>query len=473
MVAELIMDAEPALFDSLLPMLARNRETLTTSLRAKLADPVVESGGGEPARQTARIGIALMRLGDDGPVWPLFRHVTEPDVRSHLIHLLQPYGVSPIPLADRLVSEWDPSARRALLLALGEYEPSALDAERATRVQARMVQWYLADPDPGIHAAVEWLSQQWQLDLPAEAPSAPAAARQASDPGWYRTRTNQHTLVVLPPTGPFRAGSPAGAERAGDWEDPLNRLIPRTFALGAREVTVGQFSQFQSHHPHPAETEGLASRRPATQITWVDAARYCNWLSEQEGIPQAEWCFRISAEPGNDAVVVIPSDYLQRTGYRLPTETEWEYACRAGATTGRYFGDSPTLLDRYEWFQGSRYPGAQPEVMPVGQRKPNDFGLFDMLGNVAEWCIERPDINLRENRQDELEPLPDLEENLYFGDRDHRVEPTEKRAVRAGKFSDLPVCLRSAHRTQAHPYNSYHNVGFRIARTMPAYGVGR
>ena len=81
----------------------------------------------------------------------------------------------------------------------------------------------------------------------------------------------------------------------------------------------------------------------------------------------------------------IPADVLQRKGYRLPTEAEWEYACRAGAMTSRYYGLSVDLLEQYAWYQAN----SQDRAWPCGSLLPNDLGLFDMLGNVYEWCQDR------------------------------------------------------------------------------------
>ena len=83
--------------------------------------------------------------------------------------------------------------------------------------------------------------------------------------------------------------------------------------------------------------------------------------------------------------MTIPADALKRTGYRLPTEAEWEYACRAGAITSRYYGLSIDLLEQYARYQAN----SQDHAWPCGSLLPNDLGLFDMLGNVYEWCQDR------------------------------------------------------------------------------------
>jgi formylglycine-generating enzyme required for sulfatase activity len=119
-------------------------------------------------------------------------------------------------------------------------------------------------------------------------------------------------------------------------------------------------------------------------VNWYTAAASCNWLSQQDGIPEAEWVYPRGPgkiRPG----MVMEEGYLRQTGYRPPTEAEWEYACRAGAGTSRYYGAAEELLPRYAWYIGN----AHEQAWPVGQKKPNDFGLFDMHGNVWVWCQDR------------------------------------------------------------------------------------
>ncbi len=116
-------------------------------------------------------------------------------------------------------------------------------------------------------------------------------------------------------------------------------------------------------------------------FTWYMAAHYCNWLSEQEGLPKDQWCYLPNEAGAYAEGMSIPADVLERTGYRLPTEAEWEYACRAGAVTSRYYGHSIDLLDAYAWYQAN----SKEHAWTCGSLLPNDLGLFDMLGNEFEW----------------------------------------------------------------------------------------
>ena len=102
-------------------------------------------------------------------------------------------------------------------------------------------------------------------------------------------------------------------------------------------------------------------------------------------MPKDQWCYLPNEDGAYDEGMTIPADVLKRTGYRLPTEAEWEYACRAGTITSRYYGLSIDLLGKYAWYQAN----SQDHAWPCGSLLPNDLGLFDMLGNVYEWCQDR------------------------------------------------------------------------------------
>src|SRR5207249_9443110 len=119
---------------------------------------------------------------------------------------------------------------------------------------------------------------------------------------------------------------------------------------------------------------------PIIIVDWFDAARYCNWLSRRERIPEDQWCYPKEIKPG----IKLPADYLKLTGYRLPTDAEWEYACRAGASSSRPYGSSDLRLGQYGWC----YENSGVIFHPVGQLKPNDLGLFDILGYAFEWAQE-------------------------------------------------------------------------------------
>jgi formylglycine-generating enzyme required for sulfatase activity len=188
------------------------------------------------------------------------------------------------------------------------------------------------------------------------------------------------------------------------------------------------------------------------RMTWYEAAAYCNWLSEKEGLPRNQWCYQPAQGEAYTEGMTIPADVLQRTGYRLPTEAEWEYGCRSGTMTSRYFGLSTDLLGTYARYQAN----SQDHAWPGGNLQPNDLGLFDLLGNVFEWC---------HNPSAPYQPEKDgcVMDNIII------FESTceKPRLLRGGTFGLQPAYVRSANRLGYAPSDRNANIGFRPARTYP------
>ena len=148
----------------------------------------------------------------------------------------------------------------------------------------------------------------------------------------------------------------------------------------------------------------------------------------------------------------LPADYLSRKGYRLPTEAEWVYACRAETVTARFYGGgSEDLLAVYAWYNKN----AEDRAWPVGQKRPNDFGLFDTHGNTWDWCQES-------GRPYEVGP------EGYAEDKEDKRDITDKlgRVLRGGSFYDRASVVRSAYRGNLRPSVRDVNVGLRVARTL-------
>jgi len=234
-------------------------------------------------------------------------------------------------------------------------------------------------------------------------------------------------------------------------EGPQHQVrITKPFALSSHEVTRGQFRQFveETGYKTEAEQDGKGGYgvvddgwiqdprfiwsadpgfpqtddHPVVNVSWNDATAFCQWLSKKQG-----------------------------AGYALPTEAQWEYACRAGTTTLRHCEDSDTTLQEYAWFEGN----ADRKTHPVAQLKPNAWGLYDMYGNVWVWCADWYGAD-------------------YYAQslsRDPSGPTTGSYRVLRGGGNYAGGC-RSAYRAARTPNHRYSTDGFRVA-LVPVDASGR
>lgn len=399
------------------------------------------------AMQQANIATALLVMGRTDKVWPLLQHRPDPTVRSFLIDRLGQAGVDFKMLMSRLDEEKDVSVKRAILLSLGGFSPDQLTLSDRQTLLPGLLKLYRDDPDPGIHGAVDWLLRQWGATKELQEIDRRLATGRAGKRHWYINRQGQTMMVVAQPCE-FWMGE--GPERH-------RRLIGRSFAMASKEVTLEQFLRFRKEHPI-GKSVVATIECPANDVSWYQAAEYCNWLSAQDGIPREQWCYLPNPSGKYEAGMKMAPDYLQRTGYRLPTEAEWEYACRAGAETTFCFGEFDDLAVKYGWFQAN----SPKKIQPVGRLKPNDLGLFDMHGNVTEWT------------QDLRKPYVKAESGKAAGDNEDiaEIDPKAGRMHRGGDHEHPAHYLRSGRRNlvpgqfDGAASGGHYNVGFRIARTF-------
>jgi formylglycine-generating enzyme required for sulfatase activity len=444
------------------------------------------------ARRQARAIVALARLGETEPLASRLVHRPDPRVRSFLVNWLEPLGADPGLVAaevNRPRAERDgdaqtsPSYReksaparaqvrrasrdsmtnttdgvlfdpaksrdRALILALGQYPAPQFAPGALETLATRLLELYRKDPDAGIHGAASWTLRQWDMQSRLEEVDAALLKERAwGDRRWYISGQG-HTFMVTSGPVEFTMGSPRWEPARGGNEPPPDRVhIARRFAIGNREVSIRQYDRFARAVGNvPPDYKNQYSPDPdgpANRISWFAAAQYCNWLSEQEGIPKDQWCYEPNAAGAYAADMRIAAGALCRTGYRLPTEPEWEYACRAGAITSRPYGHAEELLNRYAWY----LPTSPDRVQFGATLRPNDLGLFDMLGKVWEWSHD----SLRTRSGKELN-LPES------------VDILNPHILRGGSFLNPPPSIRSAYRNWYAPTYRDIYICFRVART--------
>jgi len=225
--------------------------------------------------------------------------------------------------------------------------------------------------------------------------------------------------LVLLPAGQFVMGSPEDEKGREATEGPRHGVrITRPFYMGACEVTQEQYQQVMGENP----SKSKGASKPVEKVSWHDAAEFCKKLSQKT-----------------------------RRQVALPTEAQWEYACRAGSAGPYCFGDDENKLGDYAWYVYN----SEMESHRVGQKKPNAFGLYDMHGNLSEWCRDWfADSYARAGAKDPTGPASGTQ-----------------RVVRGSSFGDIPRHCRCADRSGAPPDMKVSSVGFRVVMNVEAGGV--
>jgi formylglycine-generating enzyme required for sulfatase activity len=260
------------------------------------------------------------------------------------------------------------------------------------------------------------------------------AAAQARMPSIITTTSG--IPMVLLPAGYFEMGSRHGRED----EQPVHKVWLDSFLIDQHEVTQAEYEKLGRSEAFPNPSHFKGQDLPVEQITWPQAAVFCNARSRLEGLQP---CYNL--ETGT-------CDF-EATGYRLPTEAEWEYACRAGSATDYAFGNDTRKLADFGWFVDN----SAKKTHPVGEKKPNAWGLFDMHGNVAEWC---QDVYDKDYYRASSEKNP------------HGPAEGKEYVLRGGSWKSPVEALRSAYRLGEIPGFSdaclaRDAIGFRCVRKAP------
>ena len=252
--------------------------------------------------------------------------------------------------------------------------------------------------------------------------------------------TNSISMELIEiPVGKFTMGSPEDEKDRLYYEAQVAVTLTKPFKIGKYEVTQGQWKSVMESEPWKGKDHVEADKDcPATYVNWNDATKFCEKLT---AIERKAGKLKAGEE------------------YRLPTEAQWEYACRAGTKTAFSFGDNPNQLGKYGWFDGKAKNVGEQYAHKVGLKKPNPWGLYDMHGNVAEWCSDWHDYDLSGG----TDPVGPVAKPQGIGG----VEVN--RVIRSGSWSRFAGLCRSASRNSG-SIPSYRDsaLGFRVARSQSA-----
>jgi len=299
-------------------------------------------------------------------------------------------------------------------------------------------------------------------------PDSVAATEAEMKPYTQRLRDTEIEFDMVPiPGGEYVMGSPESEEGRNEDEGPQHKVKIDPFWMGKREVSWDEYDiwrlkldvqrrKLMSREPDPIDLKADGVTRPtkeytdmtfgmghdsfpATGLTQLAAKSYCVWLTERTG------------------------QY-----YRLPTEAEWEYACRAGTTTAYSFGDDPAVMDEYAWHYGN----SDAQYHKVGKKKPNPWGLHDMHGNVAEWTLDRYDEKFYSTFDPETAavfpicvPQGDEYPRVYRGGSWDDEAPGLRSAARSGSNSDLKIQDPQLPQSKWYLTDASH-LGFRVIRPL-------
>lgn len=435
LLATLAAEATPGQFAVILPVLAA-RSQHRARVFAVLQELAHDSHlGVEAGRRRAGAILTLFRLGDREAALTLLNQRADGDTRTSFLHRVRASGVEPAELARCLDDPSGTSLRYDLLLALGEYAKDEVPATLRSRLTPRIIEWQQSDARAGVHAACGWLLGRWDSPGAAAVPSFPPPA----DRGWFVRRIGSDSLTfAILPRGRAVIGSPE--EERFHVRDEVVRdvVIESPVAIADREVTVGQWNAFLQARGKTPIAEDV--KLPARDLSWYEAVAFCRWLTAEAGMSEADQAYRLPEKPEytSDGLVKNWEFDPRRPGFRLPTDAEWEAACRAGSREAYSFGNDAAWLDRYGWFLGS----SERKPHRVATARPNRLGLFDMHGNVWEWC------------QDEYEAPGG-------GER------TGTRVYRGGSFDNYPRHGRCACRINDQPAFRFPFVGLRVVFSLP------
>jgi formylglycine-generating enzyme required for sulfatase activity/serine/threonine protein kinase len=397
-------------------------------------------------RLKARLAVVALHLEDDAIAADMCRidDRHDPVQRTIFIDEFPAWHGDVTRLATYSQARPDAALRSGLCLAVGSIPLGQLtDAERKA-LKPLLTQWYETASDGSTHSAAGWILRQWGI----EAPALPATSQPSEGRQWLVNSLGMTLLKINAGEFVRKKLTPGAKEQTVQ--------LTQAFFLSDREISVGQFQVFISDANYPKGDKpekwqdadpqfSPTPDHPVLGVNWYDAVLFCNWLSRKD---ERTACYERTGKKEksrNSPNPEVEHDQWRlvadATGYRLPTEAEWEYASRAGTTTEYASGGDEEMLRKYAVYLASH-------AASVGSKLPNGWGLFDMHGNAWEWCWDG------------------------YGQHDLKspaVDPTgaagvPDRVIRGGSWPYSAGFAGASYRFWHTPGYRYYFLGFRVAR---------
>lgn len=261
--------------------------------------------------------------------------------------------------------------------------------------------------------------------------------------------------MVFVEGGTFQMGDTFGYNMAD--EKPVHNVKLKDFYMSKYEIAFAAYDAFceETSKAKPDDKNWGRNRRPVIHVSWYGAVEFCNWLSQKNGLSECYQIDKSHPDPNNeskdDALKWTVTRNVNANGYRLPTEAEWEYAAKGGRKSKGYKYSGSNIVNEVAWFHSNSgyetYPGYR--TYPLGSKQPNELGLYDMNGNVSEWCADWYD------------------ENYYY--KSAKENPSGPsggtfRVLRGGSYYDYERDMRCANRDYSYQSFITRFQGFRCVR---------
>jgi len=451
-LAELASESSEHSYQRFMTALESNEQSIDVSKRAfrKVVATTTEHTSSEPQRiivgkKRAVAAISLLHLNENISLFDCLSSQNDFEAIHQFVHQCYSRQLSLTRLTNLLTNADYGIETYAVLLAIGSYPKDKLLKDQT--LKQTCLNLFSNHPNSGVHGASKWLLGHLGMwDQISELERSPVKPDLTGRRDWFRMviGSSSYTFTLLAPST-FMMGSPGDEIERSEYEGPQHSVsLTRPFAMCTREVTRGEFEEYlktQEDSSFPNIDEWSPDKNsPVVAANWFESVGFCNWLSTRAGFDDAEH----PCQPvGKDMNVMRLN--MDRLGFRLPLESEWEFAARCGSITPYSFGSDRELLKYYAWTQDNSNYYTHSE----GILRPNRSGIFSMHGNCWEWCHD------------------------WFGPygQEHVTDPHgretgDRRVMRGGCWNLNSRYARCATRNAHVPTNRNYYMGIRIVCTM-------